>query len=92
VSILRAENLSKKFKLKEVVRNISFEIESGEVVGILGPNGAGKTTAFYMIVGLIAADTGQITLDGKDITHLPMHQRAKLGLDTCRRKHLYFAN
>jgi lipopolysaccharide export system ATP-binding protein len=80
VSILRAENLSKKFKLKEVVRNISFEIESGEVVGILGPNGAGKTTAFYMIVGLIAADTGQITLDGKDITHLPMHQRAKLGL------------
>ena len=80
MSILRAENLSKKFKLKEVVRNISFEIESGEVVGILGPNGAGKTTAFYMIVGLIAADTGQITLDGKDITHLPMHQRAKLGL------------
>jgi lipopolysaccharide export system ATP-binding protein len=80
VSILRADNLSKKFKLKEVVRNISFEIESGEIVGILGPNGAGKTTAFYMIVGLIAADTGQITLDGKDITHLPMHQRAKLGL------------
>ena len=80
MSILRADNLSKKFKLKEVVRNISFEIESGEVVGILGPNGAGKTTAFYMIVGLIAADTGQITLDGKDITHLPMHQRAKLGL------------
>jgi lipopolysaccharide export system ATP-binding protein len=80
VSILRADNLSKKFKLKEVVRNISFEIESGEIVGILGPNGAGKTTAFYMIVGLIAADTGQITLDGQDITHLPMHQRAKLGL------------
>jgi lipopolysaccharide export system ATP-binding protein len=80
VSILRADNLSKKFKLKEVVRNISFEIESGEIVGILGPNGAGKTTAFYMIVGLIAADTGQITLDGADITHLPMHQRAKLGL------------
>lgn len=80
MSILRADNLSKKFKLKEVVRNISFEIESGEIVGILGPNGAGKTTAFYMIVGLIAADTGQITLDGKDITHLPMHQRAKLGL------------
>ncbi len=80
MSILRADNLSKKFKLKEVVRNISFEIESGEVVGILGPNGAGKTTAFYMIVGLIAADTGQITLDGMDITNLPMHQRAKLGL------------
>jgi len=80
VSILSAENLSKKFKLKEVVRNISFNIESGEVVGLLGPNGAGKTTAFYMVVGLIAADKGTINLDGTDITRLPMHERAKLGL------------
>jgi lipopolysaccharide export system ATP-binding protein len=80
VSILSADSLSKKFKLKEVVKNISFSIESGEVVGLLGPNGAGKTTAFYMVVGLIAADNGKITLDGQDITHLPMHQRAKLGL------------
>jgi lipopolysaccharide export system ATP-binding protein len=80
VSILSADSLSKKFKLKEVVRDISFNIESGEVVGLLGPNGAGKTTAFYMVVGLIAADKGKIMLDGQDITHLPMHQRAKLGL------------
>jgi lipopolysaccharide export system ATP-binding protein len=80
VSTLSADSLSKKFKLKEVVKNISFNIESGEVVGLLGPNGAGKTTAFYMVVGLIAADKGTITLDGQDITHLPMHQRAKLGL------------
>ncbi len=80
MSILSADSLSKKFKLKEVVRDISFNIESGEVVGLLGPNGAGKTTAFYMVVGLIAADKGKIMLDGQDITHLPMHQRAKLGL------------
>ena len=80
MTTLSADNLSKKFKLKEVVKNISFHIESGEVVGLLGPNGAGKTTAFYMIVGLISADKGTITLDGRDITHLPMHQRAKLGL------------
>ncbi len=80
MSTLSADSLSKKFKLKEVVKNISFHIESGEVVGLLGPNGAGKTTAFYMVVGLIAADKGTITLDGQDITHLPMHQRAKLGL------------
>jgi len=80
VSILSAENLSKKFKFREVVKGISFEINSGEVVGLLGPNGAGKTTAFYMVVGLISADKGQIILDGKDVTSLPMHKRAKLGI------------
>jgi len=80
VSILSADSLSKKFKLKEVVKNISFDINSGEVVGLLGPNGAGKTTAFYMVVGLVEADKGKIMLDGKDVTALPMHQRAKLGL------------
>jgi lipopolysaccharide export system ATP-binding protein len=80
VSILSAVSLSKKFKLKEVVKNISFEINSGEVVGLLGPNGAGKTTAFYMVVGLVDADKGKIILDGTDVTALPMHQRAKLGL------------
>ncbi len=80
MSILSAENLNKKFKLKEVVKNISFDIKSGEVVGLLGPNGAGKTTAFYMVVGLIEADKGKVILDGKDITALPMHQRARLGL------------
>jgi lipopolysaccharide export system ATP-binding protein len=80
VSILSAENISKKFKFQEVVKNISFEINSGEVVGLLGPNGAGKTTAFYMVVGLVEADHGKVILDGRDVTALPMHQRAKLGI------------
>ena len=78
--ILSAARLSKKFKLKEVVKKISFDIKSGEVVGLLGPNGAGKTTAFYMVVGLIEADKGKVMLDGNDITALPMHQRARLGV------------
>jgi len=80
VSKLIAENLSKKFKSREVVKDISFSINSGEVVGLLGPNGAGKTTAFYMVVGLIAADRGRVSLNDKDVTVLPMHQRARLGL------------
>jgi len=80
VSKLIAENLSKKFKSREVVKDISFNIDSGEVVGLLGPNGAGKTTAFYMVVGLIAADKGRVSLNDKDVTVLPMHQRARLGL------------
>ncbi len=80
MSILSAENLSKRFKFRQVVKGISLEISSGEVVGLLGPNGAGKTTAFYMIVGLIPADSGRIMLDGRDITPLAMHQRARIGL------------
>ena len=80
MSKLIAENLSKKFKSREVVKDISFNIDSGEVVGLLGPNGAGKTTAFYMVVGLIAADKGRVSLNDKDVTVLPMHQRARLGL------------
>jgi len=80
VSILSAENLSKRFKFRQVVKEISLEIRSGEVVGLLGPNGAGKTTAFYMIVGLIPADQGRIMLDGKDLTPMPMHLRARIGL------------
>ena len=80
MSILSADSLSKKFKLKEVVKKISFDIKSGEVVGLLGPNGAGKTTAFYMVVGLIEADKGKVMPDGNDITALPMHQRARLGV------------
>lgn len=80
MSTLSAEKLSKKFKLREVVKNIGFEIKSGEVVGLLGPNGAGKTTAFYMVVGLVSADKGKVLLDGKDVTPLPMHRRAKLGI------------
>jgi lipopolysaccharide export system ATP-binding protein len=80
MSILSVQDISKSFKLRKVVKNLSLEIKSGEVVGLLGPNGAGKTTAFYMIVGLISADSGTILLDGKDLTAQPMHRRAKLGL------------
>jgi len=80
MSILSVRDIAKKFKFREVVKGISLEINSGEVVGLLGPNGAGKTTAFYMIVGLIASDRGQILLDGKDLTPLPMHKRSSMGL------------
>jgi len=80
MSILSAQEISKSFKLRKVVKSLSVEIKSGEVVGLLGPNGAGKTTAFYMIVGLISADSGTILLDGQDLTAQPMHRRAKLGL------------
>ena len=80
MSILSVQDISKSYKLRQVVKSLSVEIKSGEVVGLLGPNGAGKTTAFYMIVGLIAADSGKILLDGKDLTAQPMHKRAKLGL------------
>lgn len=80
MTILRAENIAKLFKFKQVVKGISFEIKSGEVAGLLGPNGAGKTTAFYMVVGLVACDAGRIVLDGQDLTRLPMHRRARLGL------------
>ena len=80
MSILSVQDISKSYKLRQVVKNLSVEIKSGEVVGLLGPNGAGKTTALYMIVGLIAADSGKILLDGKDLTAQPMHRRAKLGL------------
>lgn len=77
---LHAKNLSKKYKSRWVVKDVSLTIESGEVVGLLGPNGAGKTTAFYMTVGLVKADQGQILLNGQDITHLPMHRRARAGI------------
>ena len=80
MSILSVQSIAKSFKLRKVVKDLSLEIKSGEVVGLLGPNGAGKTTAFYMIVGLIAADSGKILLDGKDLTAEPMHRRARLGV------------
>ena len=80
MSILRAEGLHKRFKVRDVVKGISFGLESGEIVGLLGPNGAGKTTAFYMLVGLIRCDRGRILLDDRDLTDLPMHHRARLGL------------
>ena len=78
--MLSAEGLQKSFKARQVVRDFGFSIREGEVVGLLGPNGAGKTTCFYMVVGLIEADAGTIRLDKQDITGLPMHQRAKLGI------------
>ncbi len=74
------KDISKKFKLRTVVNNASFEIESGKVVGLLGPNGAGKTTSFYMVVGLLNPDSGEILLDDADITKMPMYQRARVGL------------
>lgn len=80
MSILSVQDISKSYKFREVVKGISLEITSGEVVGLLGPNGAGKTTAFYMIVGLIPCDRGRILLDGHDLTALPMHRRAAMGL------------
>jgi lipopolysaccharide export system ATP-binding protein len=80
MSVLTANHLSKQYKGRKVVRDVSLSIESGEVVGLLGPNGAGKTTCFYMIVGLVPVDQGEIYLDKTDLTRLPMHQRARLGL------------
>ncbi|HFC6379858.1 TPA: LPS export ABC transporter ATP-binding protein [Neisseria meningitidis] len=79
-SRLVVQNLQKSFKKRQVVKNFSLEIESGEVVGLLGPNGAGKTTGFYMIVGLIAADAGSVMLDGRELRRLPIHERARLGI------------
>jgi lipopolysaccharide export system ATP-binding protein len=79
-STLSAHNLFKQFKKRTVVRDVSLSVKAGEIVGLLGPNGAGKTTSFYMMVGLVPADSGRIELDGEDITRLPMHARARLGL------------
>jgi lipopolysaccharide export system ATP-binding protein len=77
---LVATNLGKRFKKRPVVRNVSLSVQRGEAVGLLGPNGAGKTTCFYLIVGLVRPDYGRISLDGADITTLPMYRRARLGL------------
>jgi lipopolysaccharide export system ATP-binding protein len=78
--MLSAQGLQKRFRSRAVVREFDFELQQGEVVGLLGPNGAGKTTCFYMIVGLVQADAGAIRLDERDITGLPMHARARLGI------------
>ena len=79
-SVLSVRGLNKRYGKRTVVKDVSLDIASGEVVGLLGPNGAGKTTSFYMIVGLVSADGGEMRLDQHDIRHLPIHQRAKLGL------------
>jgi lipopolysaccharide export system ATP-binding protein len=80
MSELIVENLRKAYKTRTVVQDISLQINSGEVVGLLGPNGAGKTTSFYMLVGLVPLDAGHITLNGEDISSMPIHKRAKMGL------------
>jgi lipopolysaccharide export system ATP-binding protein len=80
MSELRAERLQKRFKARTVVKDVSLEVKSGEVVGLLGPNGAGKTTCFYMIVGLIPGDGGAILLDQKNLNRMPIHKRARMGL------------
>ena len=80
MSVLRADSLRKRFSSRTVVEGVSLDVASGEVVGLLGPNGAGKTTCFYMIVGLVPADAGTIHLDGRDLTQLPIHRRARLGI------------
>jgi lipopolysaccharide export system ATP-binding protein len=77
---LSAHNLKKRYKARTVVEDVSFEVRSGEVVGLLGPNGAGKTTCFYMIVGLVAADGGEVYIDEERLTHQAMHTRARTGL------------
>ena len=79
-SLLRSQKLRKRYKSRTVVQDVSLEVSSGEVVGLLGPNGAGKTTCFYMIVGLIPVDAGSIHLDQSELTHLPIHRRARLGI------------
>lgn len=80
MSLLEARNLAKRYKGREVVKDVSLQINSGEIVGLLGPNGAGKTTCFYMIVGLVKADKGIVNIKGQDITSLPMHGRARKGI------------
>ena len=77
---LFADNIIKKYKSRTVVKGVSVEVSQGEIVGLLGPNGAGKTTSFYMMVGLIKPNGGKVYLDSKDITTMPMYQRAQLGI------------
>lgn len=80
MSGLATHNIGKRFKKRPVVRDVSISVRRGEAVGLLGPNGAGKTTCFYIITGLIAADSGSVSMDGRDITDLPMYRRARLGI------------
>ena len=79
-SRLQARHLQKSYGSRMVVRDVSLEVQKGEVVGLLGPNGAGKTTSFYMIVGLVRADAGDILIDGQSVAHMPIHRRSRLGL------------
>lgn len=80
VSQLTVKHIAKRYRSRQVVRGVSLHVKSGEVVGLLGPNGAGKTTCFYMIVGLVPCDKGGISIDGYDLTRIPMHARARMGV------------
>ncbi|MEW9799032.1 LPS export ABC transporter ATP-binding protein [Alteromonas sp. CYL-A6] len=80
MATLTAQSLAKSYKARQVVRDVSLSVSTGQIVGLLGPNGAGKTTTFYMIVGLVPLDKGQIHIDDEVLTHLPMHERARLGI------------
>jgi len=80
MAVLSVQNLQKTYNKKNVVKDISLNVKSGEIIGLLGPNGAGKTTSFYMIVGLVAADHGQIKIDQRDLTRMPIHLRSRLGI------------
>ena len=80
MSELKALHLRKSYKKRTVVKDVSLEVSSGSIIGLLGPNGAGKTTSFYMLVGIISSEQGQVLLDGEDITMMPMHQRAHMGI------------
>jgi len=89
---LSVHNLEKRYGSRTVVKDVSLEVKSGEVVGLLGPNGAGKTTSFYMIVGLVPLDAGTITLNDTSISRMPIHERARLGCRICRRKPRFSGN
>jgi lipopolysaccharide export system ATP-binding protein len=78
--VLKAVHLEKGYKGRKVVQDVTFEVKAGEVAGLLGPNGAGKTTSFYMVIGLVRPDSGQVLLDGEDLAQLPMHERARHGI------------
>ena len=78
--ILRADNIVKKYGKRTVVKGVSFDVKQGEIVGLLGPNGAGKTTSFYQVVGLVQPNSGDVYLDDKNITKLPMYKRAQMGI------------
>jgi lipopolysaccharide export system ATP-binding protein len=92
MTTLTAENLAKAYKGRRVVEDVSLTVSSGEIVGLLGPNGAGKTTTFYMVVGIVERDAGRVTIDGEDISILPLHARAKKGIGYLPQEKSIFRN
>jgi lipopolysaccharide export system ATP-binding protein len=92
VNLLKASNLCKSYRNRQVVKNINIEVKQGEIVGLLGPNGAGKTTTFYMVVGLVPPEEGQVYLEDEDITKFPMHMRARKGISYLPQEPSVFRN